>query len=72
MIVNPISGILNLSLLQEIGAGEILSLKYISSLTLEFLLNRYELKEVQWHYTTDVKVTSNQLSKNECTPKRFN
>ena len=47
MVVNPISGILNLSLVQEIGAGEILSLKYISSLTLEFLLNRYEIIEVQ-------------------------
>lgn len=47
MVVNPISGTLNLSVLQEIGAGEILNLKYISSLTLEFLLNRYELIEVQ-------------------------
>lgn len=47
MVVNPISGILNLSVLLEIGAGKILSLKYISSLTLEFLLNRYELIEVQ-------------------------
>ena len=72
MVVNPISGILNVSVLQEIGAGEIWSLKYISSLTLEFLLNIYDLIEVPWHYTEDVKVTSNQLSKNECTPKRVN
>ena len=28
MVVNPISGILNLSVLQEIGAGEILGLIY--------------------------------------------